>query len=158
MTNLESRVQSPESIVQQWTWKTSAMKRMAVAVTKLALAREYGEFSANDLAEHGEEAQGGSGIAGTVFGQLVKLGILAPVGVFIEGEFVQRIVRNACGNRIGVWRLAAPGLARALLKAHAPHDVREPVQTDLFCSREPARGSSASNSAASRLAATTGTA
>ena len=73
------------------------------------------------------------GIAGTVFGQLAKAGIIAPVGGIIDGEFVQRIVRNAHGNRIGVWRLAHGGLARALIRAHdSKPPPGEPVQLDLI--------------------------
>jgi hypothetical protein len=110
---------SPEVQVREWTWKNTAMRRMTLAVCRLALGRGTGgSFSAMDLAEHGEEAHGGSGIAGTIFRQLSDVGIIAPVGVWVDGEFVQKYVRNACGNRIGVWRLAHPGLARALLAAH----------------------------------------
>lgn len=76
-------------------------------------------FSALDLPTHGQRAHGGSGIAGTVFGLLArKYGILAPVGGFVDGVFQQRYVKNACGNRIGVWRLADPARARALLAKH----------------------------------------
>lgn len=124
----------PEVVVNEWTWKTPAMKRMTLDVCRLAINRGIGgEFTALDLPTHGAEDHGGTGIAGTVFGQLAKAGILAPVGGFIDGEFVQRIVRNAHGNRIGVWRLAHPGLARALIKAHDTQPPPgEPVQTDLF--------------------------
>jgi hypothetical protein len=112
---------APAVILKEWTWKTPAMRDMTLAVCRLALARGAGgEFSAMDLAEHGEDAHGGSGIAGSVFRQLVEAGIIAPVGAFVEGEFLQRRVRNACGNPIGLWKLAHPGLARALIAAHAP--------------------------------------
>jgi hypothetical protein len=90
---------------------------MTRAVLHLALERGViGEFSAMDLAEHGEEAHGGSGIAGSVFRQLAEAQIIAPVGAFIDGEFYQRRVRNAAGNPVGVWRLAEHGLAAALLE------------------------------------------
>jgi hypothetical protein len=113
--------------VKQWTWKTPAMRRMTLAICRLALTRgAAGTFSAMDLAHHGEEAHGGSGIAGTVFRQLSDAGIISPVGAWLDGEFVQRYVRNACGNRIGVWRLAHHGLAEALIEAHDP---KPPIQT-----------------------------
>ena len=123
---------TPEIQVKQWTWKTPAMRRMTLAICRLALARgPAGTFSAMDLAEHGEDAHGGAGIAGTVFRQLSDAGILGPVGAVLDGEFIQRRVRNACGNPIGVWRLAHPGLARALVAAHAP-EPQPTVQQDLF--------------------------
>lgn len=130
----QSAIGAPQSaIIQEWTWKTPAMKAMTLAVCRLASGQGTdGEFSALDLPTHGETAHGGSGIAGTIFGQLAKFGIIAPVGVFIAGEFVQRIKRNACGNRIGVWRLAHPGLCRALLKVHDPHRAPEPKQLALI--------------------------
>ena len=104
-------------ILTEWTWKTPAMRTMTRAVLHLALERGViGEFSAMDLAEHGEEAHGGSGIAGSVFRQLAEAQIIAPVGAFIDGEFYQRRVRNAAGNPVGVWRLAEHGLAAALLE------------------------------------------
>jgi hypothetical protein len=123
---------SLDAQVKQWTWKTPAMRRMTLAICRLALARgPAGTFSALDLETHGEDAHGGSGIAGTVFRQLSDAGIIGPVGAVLDGEFIQRRVRNACGNPIGVWRLAHPGLARALIQAHG-EVVESLVQTDLF--------------------------
>lgn len=120
---------SPEILVREWTWKTAAMKRMTLAVCELALAR--GEFSALDLREHGEAAHGGSGIAGSVFRQLADAGVIAPVGVFLEGEFIQRRVRNENGNPVGIWKLKSRAMAISLLRVHGtPPPV--PVQTDLF--------------------------
>jgi hypothetical protein len=100
------------------------MRAMTLAVCRLALARGVaGDFSAMDLADHGADAHGGTGIAGSVFRQLAEAGIIGPVGAIVDGEFIQRRVRNACGNPIGLWRLTHPGLARALIAAHAPESV-----------------------------------
>lgn len=110
-----------QTIVREWTWKTPAMRAMTLAVCRLALARGVGaEFSALDLAAHGAEEHGGTGIAGSVFRQLVEAGIIAPAGAFVDGEFMQRRVRNAGGNPVGVWMLRHAGLARALIAAHEP--------------------------------------
>lgn len=106
-----------ETLVE-WTWKTPAMRDMAVAIARLALDRRGEEFSALDLPRHGAHDQGGPGIAGTVFRQLKEAGIIARVGVFFDGHFYPRSVINAGGNPVGVYRLAHPGLARALLAAH----------------------------------------
>lgn len=115
---------APAVILKEWTWKTPAMRDMTLAVCRLALARGAGgEFSAMDLADHGADAHGGTGIAGSVFRQLAEAGIIGPVGAIVDGEFIQRRVRNACGNPIGLWRLTHPGLARALIAAHAPESV-----------------------------------
>jgi hypothetical protein len=109
-----------EAAIEQWTWKTAAMKAMTLAVCRLALkSAECGagsaEFSANDLEEFNH---GGTGICGTVFGRLAKDGVIAPVGAFVGGEFVQKFVKNAGGNRIGVWRLKNGALARRALALH----------------------------------------
>jgi len=115
---------SSDVLVQEWTWKTPAMREMTVAVCRLALGAGMGTtFSALDLEAHGEEEHGGSGIAGSVFRQLAEARIIAPVGVFDGETFLQRRVRNAHGNPIGVWRLRNAGLARALLARHAPARV-----------------------------------
>jgi len=130
--------------LNEWTWKTPAMKAMTLAVCRLALARGIaGKFSANDLdtvlyktadgrvdyAHNKAEKHGGTGIAGSVFGQLVRAGIIAPVGVLLnDGAFFQERVRNAGGNPVGVWRLRHPGLCQALIRVHAPAEVKEPVQ------------------------------
>lgn len=105
----------PHAVVMQWTWKTDAMSRMALAVCELAMARGVtGEFSALDLPMHGEAEHGGSGIAGSVFGQLAELTIIAPVGVFQGFDFYQKRVRNNHGNPIGVWRLNSRALAETM--------------------------------------------
>jgi hypothetical protein len=123
---------SPEHVINQWTWKTPAMKRMTIAVCRLALERGLsGEFSALDLQSHGADEHGGTGIAGSVFRQLADAGILAAVGGYLGSEFVQRRVRNAGGNMIGLWRLSNPGLARALLTRHG-RPLPKPEQIDLF--------------------------
>lgn len=120
-----SAAPAAEILLQEWTWKTPAMKRMTLAVCRLALARGIqGEFSAMDLSDHGEIQHGGTGIAGSVFRLLADAGIIAPVGVFSEGEFLQRRVRNSGGNPIGVWRLAHHGKAWALIQAHDPAPAR----------------------------------
>ena len=115
-----------DTLVNEWTWKTDSMRAMAVAVLRLAVSRAAGEpFSALDLPIHGEDAHGGSGIAGSVFRQLADAHILAPVGVFCEGEFLQRRVRNAGGNPVGLWRLADWPLAHALLRRHGAAQERQ---------------------------------
>jgi hypothetical protein len=112
------------TLLTEWTWKTPAMRDMTLAVCRLALARGVtGEFSALDLATHGADRHGGTGIAGSVFRQLAEAGIIGPVGAFVDGEFLQRRVRNDGGNPIGLWRLTHPGLARALIAAHAPESA-----------------------------------
>lgn len=121
-----------EATLNEWQWKTPAMKAMTLAVCKLALARGVaGEFSARDLPTHGAEAHGGSGIAGSVFRQLIKAGIIAVVGKFVDGTFYPQVKLNAAGNKIGVYRLAHPGLCRALLNRHAPESVTEPHQEEM---------------------------
>jgi hypothetical protein len=123
---------APGTILKEWTWKTPAMRDMTLAVCRLALARGVaGEFSAMDLQDHGADAHGGSGIAGSVFRQLTEAGIIGPVGAFVEGEFLQRRVRNEGGNPIGLWRLTHPGLARALIAAHTPAPVVPMRQMEL---------------------------
>jgi len=112
-----------EPTLNQWTWKTPAMAKMAVAVCKLAIEKAGGEFSANDLPEF---THGGGGICGCVFNQLIEFGILARVGLFDGATFLPKIVFNKGGNKIGVYRLASGGLARALL---AVHDHEEQPQT-----------------------------
>ena len=121
MQTLAPSQPTPAVLLREWTWKTPAMRDMTLAVCRLALARGLGgEFSALDLPQHGADAHGGTGIAGSVFRQLAEAGIIGPVGTFIDGEFFQRRRRNACGNPIGLWRLVHPGLARALIAAHTP--------------------------------------
>ena len=116
----------------EWTWKTTAMRDMTLAVCRLAIARGMGgEFSALDLKIHGAHEQGGTGIAGSVFRQLKDAGIIARVGVFVDGVFYARNVINEGGNPIGIYRLAHPGMARALIAIHAPAEVRAEKQLEL---------------------------
>jgi hypothetical protein len=111
-------------LVNEWTWKTPAMRDMALAVCRLALARgAVGEFSALDLPTHGADQHGGSGIAGSVFRQLKAAGIIARVGVDVDGTWYPRNVVNANGNPVGVYRLRSAALATALIERHAPGSV-----------------------------------
>lgn len=128
---MSTSAKTDAAIITQWTYKPAAMRAMLVAVLKLALARRTdGVFSANDLPTHGEEAHGGSGIAGAVILSLKRDGLLAPVGKFIDGTFYPEIVLNACGNKIGVYRLAKPTLARTLLERHQPAPVTTAAQLE----------------------------
>jgi len=121
-----------EILVHEWTFKTEHMRLMAIDACRLALSRGAGgEFSAMDLPHHGAEEHGGTGIAGSVFRQLLNYGIIGPVGAFVEGEFIQRRVRNAGGNPIGIWRLKDASLAHALLRAHGARPERVEVQTEM---------------------------
>lgn len=120
--------------VQEWTWKTPAMRDMTLAVCRLALERGIeGEFSALDLPFRGAGDQGGTGIAGTVFHNLKAAAIIARVGVFVAGVFYPRTIMNACGNPVGVYRLANPGMARALVNAHCPGAIPQARQLELVC-------------------------
>jgi hypothetical protein len=110
-----------DAIVREWTWKSPAMRRMTAAVCRLALERGHeASFSALDLPEHGADAHGGVGIAGSVFRRAVADDVIVPDGVFVDGEFTQRRVRNAGGNPIGLWRLKSTARARALLRSLEP--------------------------------------
>ena len=116
-----------DATIREWTWKTPAMRDMAVALCRLALGRGMaGEFSALDLPMRGAGAQGGPGIAGTVFRQLKEAGMIARVGVFVDGTFFPRNVINDGGNPVGVYRLRSPALARALIRAQGQEPDREP--------------------------------
>lgn len=128
-TQPDAELRLAEAVVRQWTWKTPAMKHMTLAICKLALARPGAEFSANDLPEDFEH--GGGGIAGAVFNRLAKDGVIAPVTIWTGVEHAQKYVRNAGGNRIGLWRLLSAGLARALLKIHG-QPVPELQQPELI--------------------------
>jgi hypothetical protein len=125
-------MKTDDAIITQWTYKPEAMRAMLVAVLKLALARGTdGVFSANDLPTHGEEAHGGSGIAGSVVLSLKRDGVISPCGIHDpSGTFLPRIVLNACGNKIGVYRLAKPTLARTLLDRHQPAPVTTAAQLE----------------------------
>lgn len=130
-TNVESPKSSDERFSDarelQWMWKTPAMRAMVVAICKLALEKSTQEFSANDLIL---ENHGGRGIAGSIFHRLANDGVLSPVGIFIGKEFQQRTVKNAGGNRIGLWRLASRWRAEALLRVDAELPGA-PVQPEL---------------------------
>jgi hypothetical protein len=117
----------------QWTWKTPAMAAMAAAICELALARgSHREFSALDLPTHTAAEHGGSGIAGAVFHRLAKDEVLCPVGGFVDAEFQQKTVKNAGGNRIGVWRLKSAARASALLRLHRAQPANELKQAELL--------------------------
>lgn len=120
-------------LLRQWVWKTPAMRQMTLDVARLALERGAERpFSALDLPRHGEDAHGGSGIAGSVFRQLADAEVIQPVGGWLEdGTFVQRRVRNANGNPVGVWRLRHAYLAAALLRQHGQTWRGEPRQLEL---------------------------
>lgn len=121
-----------ETLVNEWTWKTPAMRQMTIAVCRLALDKD--DFSALDLPVQGEREHGGQGIAGSVFRSLAEAKIIEPVGTWSTdgSEFYQRRVRNANGNPVGVWRGADKALARALLRRHAPELVPDPAQMELW--------------------------
>jgi hypothetical protein len=122
-----------EGLVNQWTWKTPAMRDMTLAVCRLALDRGLGgEFSALDLPLRGAHDQGGTGIAGTVFRHLKEARIIARVGVFVGDTFYPRSVINDGGNPVGVYRLAHPGMARALVEVHSPGEIGEAKQLELM--------------------------
>jgi len=103
------------------------MREMLVDVLRAAVR---GDFSALDLRHRGADAQGGQGIAGSVIRQLLNHGIIAPVGVFVAGAFFPKTVVNDGGNPIKIYRLAKPGLARALLRAHG-EQLAEPQQATM---------------------------
>ena len=136
VTNHESRLL--EATVNEWTWKTPAMRDMTLDVCRLALARGMsGEFSAMDLALRGAEQQGGTGIAGSVFRQLSKAGIIGfACDWTTDGRAVPRTVTNAGGNPIKLYRLLSPALARALVHRHSPAEHRPLVQEELFNHRD----------------------
>jgi len=131
VTNHESRLQ--EATINEWTWKTPAMRDMTLAVCRLALARGMdGEFSALDLNLRGAEAQGGTGIAGSVFLQLRRTGIIGFACDFANGKAYPRTVTNDGGNQIKLYRLLSPALARALVHRHSPAEYSPAVQTEMF--------------------------
>lgn len=114
----------------QWVWKPGAMSDMAAAICVLALAHgPSGQFSANDLEL---KDHGGRGIAGSIFHRLAQDEVITPVGGFVDGEFQQKYVRNAGGNRVGVWRLKSLARAGRLLELHSQLPVAAaPQQTTL---------------------------
>ena len=94
---------------------------MTLAVLRLALERGVnGEFSSMDLSLRGSDAQGGTGIAGSVFRQLKDAKIIARKGAWIDGTWYPKTVINAGGNPVGLYCLAHPGLAHAFIDAHTP--------------------------------------
>ena len=124
----EAQAQLADATIAQWTWKTPAMKAMTLAVCRLALARGRGEFSANDLPEFDH---GGGGVAGAIFNRLAKDGVIGPVCHPEGGALVQNTVRNAGGNRIGVWRLVCAARAQRALEVHGER-VERFVQPELM--------------------------
>ena len=139
LMNDQTTVQSPESAVQsrefaearelQWTWKTPAMEVMTVAICTLAIERGVaGEFSANDLPEF---EHGGQGICGSIFRRLVEDGVLARVGSFAGATFVPKIVTNAGGNMIKVYRLASHARATTLVRIHSARKEKILTQASL---------------------------
>lgn len=113
----------------QWTWKTPAMAAMAVAICELAQARNRQEFSANDLALANH---GGVGIAGAVFHRLAKDAVIEPVLIWTGAEHQQKFVRNAGGNRVGVWRLKCSARARRLVELHGAPPPPKLFQAELL--------------------------
>lgn len=121
-----------EATVREWTWKPGPTRDMLVAVLRLALrVGVNGEFSALDLPCRGADEQGGTGIAGSVFRLLREAGILARHGRWLDTTFYPTTILNAGGNPIGVYRLANPGLARALLERHSPGETKKQEQKEM---------------------------
>lgn len=119
----QNRQPDDATIVVQWAFKPAAMRAMLVDVLRVALRGT--EFSALDLEHRGADAQGGQGVAGSVIRQLLNHGIIAPVGVWVDGRFFAKTVINDGGNPIKLYRLAKPELARTLLRAHSPAEAPE---------------------------------
>jgi len=65
------------TILTEWAFKPRAMRDILVDALRAAVR---GDFSALDLRHRGADAQGGTGIAGSVIRQLLNHGIIAPVG------------------------------------------------------------------------------
>lgn len=132
MTRMIAKAQpAADVVVTEWVWKSEAMRAMTLAVCRVALVRGvHGTFSALDLPDRGAECQGGTGIAGSVFRTLADREVIAPAGAVVDGEFIQRRVRNACGNPIGLWRLASGPRARSILAAFGEPE-RVAVQEEL---------------------------
>lgn len=112
----------------QWTWKTTAMAAMAVAVCRLAVEKVGTEFSANDLRL---EEHGGSGICGSIFKRLAKDKVIEPACVLVAGQPMQKTILNAGGNKIGLWRLKSYARALRLIEAHAPPHPEKFIQAEL---------------------------
>lgn len=107
------------------------MAAMSVAICELAIKRgAQGEFSANDIKL---DDHGGSGIAGSVFKRLAKDEVLCPVVIWAGTDHQQKYVRNAGGNKVGVWRLKNLARAQRLLALHSKMPVvASPLQTELL--------------------------
>ena len=119
--------------INEWTWKTPAMRAMTLDVCRLALARGMdGEFSALDCQHRGAFAQGGTGIAGSVFTQLRKNGVIGFAVIWADGQAFPKTVINDGGNPIRLYRLLSPSLARALIHRHSPAEYSPAVQTEMF--------------------------
>lgn len=104
----------PTPTETQWLFKTDAMTAMAIEICKLAL---HGwPFSANNIEL---ENHGGSGIAGSVFRTLAAHGAIKPIVFFNGAGYTQKTVKNAGGNRIGVWMIDSHATARRI--ASLPH-------------------------------------
>jgi|GEM_PF-2166289 len=140
MSEPASKARINEAMVLQWAWKPGPMSDMIAHVLKRAL--KGGEFSANDLAVHGADQHGGTGIAGSAILQLKNYGVIAPVGVFADQRFCPRTVKNPGGNNIGVYRLASESLARTLLQRHADIAPEKHEQLGLFETRQGAASES----------------
>ena len=126
-----------KAISRQWLWKNSAMARMTRAVLELAVERNGREFSANDLPA--DLDHGGRGTCGVIFNSLANDGVLKAIGLNQDGAWFPKTVKNAGGNKIGVYALASELLARELLSRHSqcelpplePEPVA-PVQTEFL--------------------------
>jgi len=115
-----------KAVSRQWLWKNAAMARMTRAILELALAKNGQDFSANDLPA--DLDHGGRGTCGVIFNSLANDGVLRAIGFQQDGEWLPKTVKNAGGNRIGVYALASEPLARELLSRHAEIEP-EPVAT-----------------------------
>jgi len=106
-----SNLPSIESI--HWDFKTDAMRRMAVAVCKLAISKGPETFSANNLPAFDH---GGSGVAGVIFHRLVSDGVLSRVMFYHGVAAFPVVVLNPGGNKISVYRLKSCSLALRLIE------------------------------------------
>ena len=119
-----------KAVSRQWLWKNAAMARMTRAILELALERAESaipsgqEFSANDLPA--DLDHGGRGTCGVIFNSLANDGVLRAIGFHQDGEWFPKTVKNAGGNKIGVYALASELLARELLSRHSEVEP-EPV-------------------------------
>lgn len=115
-----------KAVGRQWLWKNPAMSRMTRAILELALERNGGEFSANDLPESLDH--GGRGTCGVIFHSLANDGVFRAIGFHQYGEWFPKTTKNAGGNKIGIYALASEPLARELLSRHSQCELPpEPV-------------------------------